>query len=108
MPEVYAVAKALLLAKDSDEAAAAAWKDRMLALRDGCRMAIEALHAEGRLASGWTPQSATDALWTLLLVPGWENLTIDCGWSVEQYIRSTRLLAERAFVAGAGGANRAG
>ncbi|MFC1795838.1 TetR/AcrR family transcriptional regulator, partial [Pseudomonadota bacterium] len=29
IPEIYGVAKALLLAQDTDEAAAAAWKDRM-------------------------------------------------------------------------------
>ncbi|MEE8093243.1 MAG: helix-turn-helix domain-containing protein, partial [Gammaproteobacteria bacterium] len=50
IPEVYGVAKALLLAQDTDEAAAAAWQDRMLAMRDGCRAAIDALHADGKLA----------------------------------------------------------
>jgi len=33
------VAKALLLAQDTDEAAASAWKGRMVAMRDGCRAA---------------------------------------------------------------------
>ena len=40
IPEIYGVAKALMMARDTDEAAAAAWKDRMLAMRDGCRAAI--------------------------------------------------------------------
>ena len=74
IPQIYRVAKGLMLAQDTDEAAAAAWKDRMLAMRDGCRAAIEALHADGNLASEWTPKRATDALWTMLLVPNWENL----------------------------------
>jgi len=98
IPEIYGVGKALLLAQDTDEAAAAAWKDRMLAMRDGCRAAIEALHADGTLAPQWTPKSATDALWTMLLVPNWENLTIECGWSTQQYIRSMKTLVKRAFV----------
>lgn len=98
IPEIYGVAKALLLAQDTDEAAAAAWKDRMLAMRDGCRAAIDALHADGKLASEWTPQRATDALWTMLLVPNWENLTIECGWSTEQYVRWMKTLARRTFV----------
>jgi AcrR family transcriptional regulator len=98
IPEIYGVAKALLLAKDTDEAAAAAWDDRMQAMRDGCRAAIEALHGDGELASEWTPKRATDALWTLLLVPNWENLTIECGWSTRQYVRWMTTVATRTFV----------
>ena len=98
IPQIYRVAKGLMLAQDTDEAAAAAWKDRMLAMRDGCRAAVEALHADGNLASEWTPRRATDALWTMLLVPNWENLTIDCGWSTQQYIRWMKTLATRTFV----------
>jgi AcrR family transcriptional regulator len=98
IPEIYGVAKALLLAQDSDQAAAAAWKDRMLAMRDGCRAVVEALHADGYLAPEWTPETATDTLWTMLLVPNWENLTIECGWSTPQYIHWMKTLAQRSFV----------
>ena len=98
IPEIYGVAKALLLAQDTDEAAAAAWQDRMLAMRDGCRAAIDALHADGKLAPEWTPKRATDALWTMLLVPNWENLTIECGWSTKQYVRWMKTQAKRTFV----------
>ena len=98
VPEIYGVAKALLLAQDTDEAAAAAWKDRMLAMRDGCRAAIEALHSDGNLAPEWTPKRATDALWTMLLVPTWENLTGECGWSTRQYVRWMTTVARRTFV----------
>jgi AcrR family transcriptional regulator len=98
IPEIYSVARALMMARDTDEAAAAAWQDRMLAMRDGCRAAIDALHADGTLADGWTRPKATDALWTLLLVPTWENLTIECGWSTKQYIRFMSDLARQTFV----------
>ena len=98
IPEIYGVAKALLLAQDTDEAAAAAWNDRMLAMRDGCRAAIEALHSDGNLAPEWTPKRATDALWTMLLVPNWENLTRECGWSTRQYVRWMTTVAKRTFV----------
>jgi AcrR family transcriptional regulator len=103
IPEIYGVGKALLLAQDSDEAAAAAWRDRMRAMRDGCRAAIEALHAEGALAPGWDPEDATDTLWTLLSVHDWENLTGECGWSTQQYIDRMTMLARRAFVTEMGG-----
>lgn len=98
IPEIYGVAKALMMAHDTDEAAAAAWQNRMLAMRDGCRAAIDALHKDGTLAAGWTRPKATDALWTLLLVPTWENLTIECGWSTKQYVRFMSDLASRTFV----------
>jgi len=98
IPEIYGVAKALILAQDTDEAAAAAWNDRMLAMRDGCRAAIETLHSEGNLAPEWTPKRATDALWTMLLVPNWENLTRECGWSTRQYVRWMKTVAKRTFI----------
>jgi AcrR family transcriptional regulator len=99
IPDIYGVAKALLLARDSDAAAAAAWDDRMEAMRDGCRAAIDALHADGTLAPGWTRSKATDTLWTLLLVPNWESLTVDCGWSTKEYIRRVTTMALQTFVA---------
>jgi len=98
VPEIYGVAKALLLAQDTDEAAAAAWKDRMSSLRDGCRAAIDALHSDGKLAPEWNPEKATDILWTMLSVTNWENLTSACGWSTKEYIRWMKTVAERTFV----------
>ena len=98
IPDIYGVGKALMLAQDSDEAAAAAWRDRLLAMRDGCRAAIDALAADCRLVPGWTRPKATDALWTLLLVPTWENLTIECGWSTKQYVRFMSDLTRQMFV----------
>ena len=98
IPEIYGVAKALMMAQDTDEAAAAAWRGRMWAMRDGCRAAIDALLADGTLAPEWTRPKAIDALWTMLLVPNWEHLTIECGWSTKQYIRWMQTLARRTFV----------
>ena len=99
IPDIYGVAKALLLAQETDEAAAAAWEDRMAAMRDGCRAAIDALHADQNLAPEWTREKAIDALWTMLLVPNWENLTSQCGWSTQEYVHRMQFLARRAFVA---------
>ncbi len=98
IPEIYSVGKALMVAQETDEAAAAAWQGRMHAMRDGCRAAIDALFADQQLAAGWTRPKATDALWTLLLVPTWENLTIECGWSTDQYVRFMSDLARKMFV----------
>ena len=68
------------------------------AMRDGCRAAIDALHADEMLAPGWTRPKATDALWAMLLVPHWEALTIECGWSTRQYVRWMTTLAEQTLV----------
>ncbi len=100
IPEIYGVAKALLLAQDTDEAAAAAWKDRMSAMREGCRAAVDALHADGDLAAEWTQASATDMLWTVLSVENWEHLRRDCGWSNQQYVDRIKRLAQRTLLDG--------
>ncbi len=98
IPEIYGVAKALMAAQDTDEAAAAAWKERMSAMRDGCRAAIEALNTDGELNTALKPKEAIDMLWTLLSVRNWENITIECGWSHKKYVEQMKLLARRAFV----------
>jgi AcrR family transcriptional regulator len=104
IPEIYGVARALLEARESDEAAAAAWDDRIDAVRASCRDIIEALHRDGMLASEWSFEEATDLLWTMLSIRNWESLTIECGWSQGQYVDRVRELARRTFVRGAEGA----
>ncbi|OUS31196.1 hypothetical protein A9R01_11760 ['Osedax' symbiont bacterium Rs2_46_30_T18] len=98
IPEIYGVAKAMLLAQDGDEAAAAAWKNRMLAMREGCHAAILALDADGTLAKEWQVQQATDVLWTMLSVQNWEHLVHECGWSTQEYIEGIKTMANRTFV----------
>jgi len=98
IPEIYGVAKAFLAMKDTDDAAALAWNDRMQAVRKGCEAAIKALKKDGALSSDYSTKQATDILWTLLSVRNWEQLTIDCGWSQTRYIETTKLLAERVLL----------
>ena len=100
IPEIYGVAKALLLALDTDEAAAAAWRDRMAAMRDGCQAAVDMLHADGDLADEWKPDTATDVLWTMLSIQNWEQLTTECGWSYQEYIERMKVITERTLVKG--------
>ncbi len=98
IPIVYGVAKALLSMKDTDEAAAKAWDNRMLAMREGCKAAIQALHQDGRLSSEYSMEEATDILWTLLSIRNWEQWTIDCGWSQKKYITNIKLLSQKVLV----------
>jgi AcrR family transcriptional regulator len=102
IPRVFGLAKALLAVRDSDEAAAAAWQDRMDAVHARCRTIVDTLAAEGRLAPGWTPAQASDALWAMISIPAWEALTVDRRWSNAQYIRSIKHAARRTFVAAEG------
>jgi len=98
IPEVYGIAKAFLAMSDSDEAADTAWRQRMQDMREGCEAAIEDLDRDGMLALAFTREQATDLLWTMLSVRSWENLTVECGWSQSDYIRSLKHAARRIFV----------
>lgn len=99
IPQIYAVARALLAMKDTDEAAAAAWTDRMQALRHGCEAVILALQRDGMLSAEHTLEDAIDILWTMMSVRTWEELTIDCGWSQRKYVEKTKALAQRLLMA---------
>lgn len=99
IPEIYAVARALLAMKDTDEAAAAAWTDRMQAMRHGCEAAIAALERDGKLSAEYSREDAIDILWTMLSVRTWEELTIDCAWPQQKYVGTTKALAKRLLVA---------
>jgi AcrR family transcriptional regulator len=98
IPEIYGLAKALLAARETDEAAVAAWDDRMGALRQGCHTVIECLARQRKLALPWKIDEAADALWAMLSVSVWENLTLECGWTNRQYINRMKALLKRTFV----------
>ena len=98
IPEIYGLGRALLAVRDTDEAAGAAWDDRMTSLRSGCRRTVEALHRDGVLAPEWTCDEATDIFWTLLSVRNWEQFTVECGWSPEGYTERMQSLLKRTLV----------
>ena len=100
IPEIYGVAKALMSMADADDAARLAWDDRMQAVREGCRAAVNALKRDGRLTPQHSTAEATDILWTLLSVRVWEHLTSDCGGAQPLYIEKTKALARRMLVDG--------
>ena len=98
IPEIHGIAKALLAMKDTDEAAAKAWNERMQDMREGCAAAIGALNDDNRLLPAHSPDQATDILWTMLSVRNWEQLTIECGWPQKKYIETLKSLARQLFV----------
>jgi hypothetical protein len=100
LPEIYGLVKALLALRETDEAAAAAWADRMEAFYQGCHFVIVQLAGDAVLAPIWTVESATDFFWALLSTEMWERLTIERGWSQAEYIERTQLAAKRVLLAG--------
>jgi len=95
IPEIYGMAKAMLLTKDSDEAMATAWDNGMHCLHDVCKQTIKRIKAEGNLHADLNAAKATDLLWTLLSVHTWEQLTKDCGWSKKQYLQHLQQAAQK-------------
>lgn len=98
IPRIFGVAKALMIARESDEAASAAWNDRMEDVRKSCRKTIQELAANELLSEPWTVKTATDMLWTMLSIANWEQLTTSCGWSTKQYVDRMKRLARTTFV----------
>ena len=99
IPEIHGLSAALRSMRDSDAEAAAAWDDRMRAVRHGCAAAVEALAADKMLRPDLNKEVATDLLWTLLSVENWERLVRDCGWSQTDYENQIKRLAEAALLA---------
>lgn len=99
IPEIYGVGRAFMAMYDSDSEAAAAWDDRMQAVRHGCQAAVDALKRDGDLTPDYSARQATDVLWTLLSVENWERLRNDCGWSQKRYVETMKAIAFSALVA---------
>ncbi len=96
--QIYGVARALLSMRESDAAAASAWDERMDAVREGCRTAMEALHRDGQLSDDWSVETGTDLLWTMVSIPSWEQLTAGCGWTQDDYVERLQRQAALTFV----------
>ncbi|MEH6525954.1 MAG: TetR/AcrR family transcriptional regulator [Sneathiella sp.] len=98
IPEIFGIGKALIAMREEDEAAATAWDKRMRDMREGCEAAILALKKDRQLRPEFSPEEATDILWTLISLRNWEQMRIECGWSQEQYIRVMLATVRRLFV----------
>ena len=98
IPEIYGLAKALLAVRETDKDAAAAWDDRMQAFHEGCRSVIECLVRESILAPEWNPDQAADAVWSMTSVSVWENLTIERGWSKDEYMNRMKAILKKILV----------
>jgi len=98
IPVIYPVARALMSMAPTDEAAAAAWADRMTAMRQGCQAALYAMARDRVLRTDQNADACTDLLWTLLSVRNWEHLVQDCGWSQDAYVTEIKRIARLSFL----------
>jgi len=98
IPEIYGLAKALMAVRETDKAAAAAWDDRMKEQRQGCSAVINCLARDQSLAPGWNPDQAADALWAMTSIAVWEDLTIESGWTQNEYLSRMKVGLKRMLV----------
>ena len=98
VPEIHGIARAMLAARETDEAVAAAWDDRMGVVQEACRDIVGRLERDGVLAPGWSSDEAGEMLWSLLSIGNWEDLTLERGWPVDRYVDRMKEVTRRAFV----------
>ena len=94
IPEIHGIAVALRAMRNTDKEAAAAWEDRMQAVRQGCEAAVRAISEDGYLKKELTEVTAVDLLWTLLSVENWERLVLECCWSQSEYEQTLKQISE--------------
>jgi AcrR family transcriptional regulator len=98
VPTIHPVATTLMRARDEDTEAAAAWADRMTALRSGFRSLAASLRRDGALATGWTPATAADFLWAGSSMQVWDLLANECDWSRAKIAKTLRASLARSVL----------
>jgi AcrR family transcriptional regulator len=83
--ELHPIAHALHAAALTDEAASAAWEDRMGHLHEFAEQAVSRLADAGVLATGWDVAVASDWLAAQLNPLGWLLLVEGSGWPQDLY-----------------------
>ncbi|MCB9545278.1 MAG: TetR/AcrR family transcriptional regulator [Myxococcales bacterium] len=80
LPVIYPVGILLDAASLTDEAAAAAWRDRMVeALLGGFKVLLGRVHARSPL--GGDPGPIAEEIWAEVHPTMWRRLVVECGWA---------------------------
>ena len=83
--EILPVARALEAAEITGEEGGAAWRDRMDSLHEVFLAALERVAHDGRLAEGWTLETAAYWVWARSHLETWQHLVVERGWSKKDY-----------------------
>ncbi len=89
VPVIFTVAHALTAAAATDADAHQAWESRMQILRSGLLSLMKRLHSEGRLAKGWTPETASDWCYHLVHIDTWQHLVVERKWKAGDAVQAT-------------------
>jgi AcrR family transcriptional regulator len=97
-PRLLAVSRAVERVRRTD-ADAARHRDHVVRAQvDNCRRLATWLDLDGRLAPGWSVETATDMLWALISSDLVEGLLVDRGWPPERFAQHLALLLVSTFV----------
>ena len=92
-PRIAPLARALDQARNSDQAAAEAWRDRTDNRMRGAVMAVTRLRDEGRLHPSWTAGEAATLLWELTSFRVWDDLVNESGLTADRYVEIATVTA---------------
>ena len=84
-PHIHELAMVFDMARRSDEAAAAAWNDRMSQRRGELHRLLVDIDRAGRLDEDWTVPRAVDALFSVSEPRNYATLVVEADWSVDEY-----------------------
>jgi AcrR family transcriptional regulator len=96
--EIHPVARALHAAALNDEAARAAWEDRMRHLHAFTTTVVQRLDEAGVLAREWDAPRASEWLATQLNPLNWVMLVEDSGWAQGLYEERMATIAQQVLV----------
>jgi AcrR family transcriptional regulator len=83
------VVMALDLARHTDEAAAAAWDERMIQRRKSIQRIVNRLKREGELRDEWKVRKVVDAISVLTAPRMYADLVVEHGFTLDEYERLT-------------------
>jgi AcrR family transcriptional regulator len=97
-PRIMPIAIATEQVRRTDADAAGVRDEIVARWRMGCRRLVTWLADEGRLAEGWTIETAADMFWALMSWDVIEGLLEDCHWTQEDYGQHMERLLLATFV----------
>ena len=97
-PRIDRVAEVLETAQYEDEGLAAAWRNRMDNRQRVHRMIVQRISDEGQLAEGWTVDAAADLFYAITMPGPWRELTMELGWTPDDYRKHLSRFLERALI----------